>query len=264
MSVREFAPGSAEMTDRKLVSRHPETTRNPVRFLLGLMVPGYWQARWGQRARSWALVGMSLSMLSVAALSWGSLLALVMFAGAFLVHLGSVADAVWQRTFPGFARGVPTLSAALLMGLMIYGPLWNLGRNLAWSSESLDARGASYLVNRLAFSANEPERGDWICYHNPVGSSTGVGRVVARAGDEVEWMADGLRVGQTRIDWIPPDDGRTENLALSVPPGYVVVAPLKGSEVEASSAGLVLVERRDVVGRAWAQSYPVWSRRLFL
>ncbi|HEU5118774.1 MAG TPA: S26 family signal peptidase [Isosphaeraceae bacterium] len=252
------------MTDRELVRRHSDPTWCPVPFLLGLMIPGYWQAQWGQTTRSWALVGLAVSMFSVAVLSWGSLLALIMFAGAFLTHLGSVADAVWQRAFPGFARGVPTLSAALLMGLGVYGPLWSLGQNLAWSSGSLGPKGGSYLVNRLAFRTNEPERGDWICYHNPDADSMGVGRVVARAGDEVEWMADGLKIGQTLIDGIPHHDGRTQSLALSVPPGFVVVTPLKGSEIELSSAGLLLVEREAVVGRAWAQSYPLWSRRLFL
>lgn len=245
-----------------LVGRRPELT-GPVKLGMGLLVPGFWQWRWGQESKAQALGGMSVSMLVVSILSWGTPLALLMFGSAFAVHLASLVDALSQRTFPGFARGVPVLSAGLLMGCGLYAPVWVLGESLAWPGAGEGAGGASYLVNRLAFRSDEPVRGDWVCYQGREGGTVGVGRVVARSGDEVEWRSDGLWVGQSRVEWLVPDKGRTESLALAVPTGFLVVAPLRSSEAEPNSAGLVMVDRQEVLGRAWAQSQPVWSRRLF-
>jgi hypothetical protein len=207
---------------------------------------------------------MTSSMLVMAAACWGSAVSVVMYAGAFVVHLVSVVDAIYQRAFPGFARGVPVSSTALLLAVGLYGPMWMVGSSVAWPGEGEGPESASYLVNRLAFRDRGPDSGDWVCYQDVEGRPVGVGRVVARSGAEVNLEADGLRVDRRRLDWSPRHDGRTGTLRLSVPEGFLMVAPLMGSEAEPSSAGLVLVASRSVIGRAWAQSYPVLSRRLFL
>lgn len=235
-----------------------------VGFALGLAVPGFWQVLWGQAARGWALGGMTVSMLLMAAATWGLRISAVMYSGAFVLHLVSVVDAIRQRAFPGFARGVPVCSTAFLLALGLYGPVWIAGSSVAWPGEGEGAEPASYLVNRLAFRDQGPDSGDWVCYQDQEDRPVVVGRVVARSGAEVQWLVDGLLVDHRRLDWAPHLDGRTGSLRLLVPEGFLMVAPLREREADPDSDGLVLVANRSVVGRAWAQAYPVRARRLFL
>lgn len=230
---------------------------------VGVLVPGYAPIRRGQGRRGRALGGMYVSMLAMAALGWGSPLAGLMVLGAFGVHLRAVSEALGEQAFPGFARGVPTFSVGILLVLGVYGPVLGLGRSVAWVGRGGGQGGSTYLVNRLAFEGEEPRVGDWVCYRTG-SDEVGVGRVVARAGQEVQWLAEGLRVDQSPLEWMPENDGRTESLALGVPAGMLVVSPLRDSVAGASSPGLVLVESEDVIGRAWARAYPIWSRRLLL
>ena len=47
-----------------------------------------------------------------------------------------------------------------------------------------------------------------------------------------------------------------------VPEGHVLVEPDGGLSRRRSTDGLMIVEREQIVGRAWARLYPVGERRL--
>jgi hypothetical protein len=159
---------------------------------------------------------------------------------------------------------VPTVSASVGLGLGGYAPALGLAAALAWPGSNLGAPDEGYLVNRLAYGSESPKWGQWIGFTTSDGRGHGVARVLAGPGLVVEWANGRLRVGDRLTPWqpplatLPPDD-----LAFTVPDGYVLVAETAGLGDEAAS-GLVLLPQHRITGRAWARMYPVWERRLLL
>ena len=49
---------------------------------------------------------------------------------------------------------------------------------------------------------------------------------------------------------------------FKVPPDQVLVEPEEDGGSPATTGSLVLVAQDQIIGRAWAQYYPVWDRRL--
>jgi hypothetical protein len=224
-------------------------------------VPGLAQWRRGQPERASAFAGAFASALAVAALGWGTPLGLAMLALAFAAHVLSAADAVRQDAFPGFARGVPTLSAALALALAGYAPALWLASALAWPAPRGDGSGERYLVDRWAFLPEAPRVGDRVYFRAPGSERGQVGGVVAGPGQEVEWREGRLWVDGRVQPWSRPLAARApREMVLTVPGDALLLAV--PPEASAPSCGLLLVPREQVVGRAWARFYPVWSRRL--
>ncbi len=109
---------------------------------LGVLLPGYPQWRWRQRERALVLGGTFGSALAVGLFAWGTPLGLSLLGVAFFCHVASVADAMRQVAFPGFARGVPTLSTSLGLGLGCYGPLLVVATVVAWPGARRGRRGS--------------------------------------------------------------------------------------------------------------------------
>ena len=137
---------------------------------------------------------------------------------------------------------------------------------LAWPVGPSGADHERYAVNRCAFRSSDPQPGDWAWYRSADGRGFGLGRVVGRPGNSVEWSSEGVRVDGQPLSWRPEaPDGEPIDLSMTVPEGRLLVAPMLGaSSPSAPSCGLLLVARDDVIGRPWARLYPVWTRRLLL
>jgi hypothetical protein len=233
----------------------------PRRAGLRALFPGYAQWRWRQRERAWVFAGAFASALGVGVLAWGSPLGLAMLALAYAAHVASSADVIRQVAFPGFARGVPALSASLGLGLSCYAPGLFLASTLAWPASRAERPGERFLVNRWAYSADHtPGTGDRIYFRNPNGIGGEVGRVVATAGQELEWLDGQIRIDGRPLSWTPRVRGTApRELLFTVPEGSLLVAPPAGAD--ASSCGMVMIRREQVEGEAWARYYPIWSRR---
>jgi hypothetical protein len=61
---------------------------------------------------------------------------------------------------------------------------------------------------------------------------------------------------------LPPNGGLAPNLPLHGPREPVLVEPEDDVASPPATGSLLLVSQDRIVGRAWAQFYPVWDRRL--
>lgn len=230
---------------------------------LRILVPGLAQWSWGQHQRGLALFGSFTSALAAALVYWGQTIGWGFLAFAYLTHAVSCLDALRQNSFPFFPR-IAAISATLGgLGLLVYAPLLSVLSLYAWIGGIADHSGACYLVNRLAYRHHEPVPGQWIWLRAPRRGLSQAARVVAIAGQEVEWTGrkwrvDGrfLEVNSQRRSPIFPEPWK-----FRVPDHHVVVDP-ETEEGTVFSPPLMIVGREEIVGRAWARYYPLWDRCL--
>ncbi len=229
-----------------------------------ILVPGWAQWSWRQPERAFVLFGSFVASLVMGAFAWGSWVSVVVLAFAFLTHVVSSVDVLRQAAFPGFGRWMPVISISGGLAVGIYGPLLGMTALVAWPVQQEGSAGDGYLVNCWAYRHRDPERGDCVWLRLSPWSEPKIGRVVAEAGDEVEWSKQRFRVNGTALDrglpfrsHEPPDD-----LAYKVPEGHLLVLPDALNPRAESSRSLVLVANAQVHGRAWARLYPVWERGL--
>jgi hypothetical protein len=231
---------------------------------LAMLVPGAPQWLWHQRERAILLGGSYAAALGVGAFAWGTAVGAVLVAFAYAVHVASAADAIAQWAFPGFGRRVPTTAAALALGVGIYGPLAVLGALVAWPGVESHGPRAEFAVDRLAYrgEGRTPGRGDYVWLAPRAAKSRGrLARVLARPGDEVAWSRGRLEVDGRRVPLAPFRPGQDpESLAFTVPDGHLLVAYQTDDPL--APRGWELVPAGRVEGRAWAQLYPIWDRRL--
>lgn len=228
-----------------------------------ILVPGYPQWTWDQADRGAVFFGAFAASLAVGLFAWGSRTGLAILALAFLVHVASAADVIRQGAFPGFGRWVPPVSASIGLGLGCYAPALALASVLAWPDRPVGADHEGYVINRWAYRGADPSPGDWVWYRPPDGIGFGLGRLVAPAGRSVEWSGETLRVDGSPLSWTPSaPDGKPLDLAMTVPEGHYLIAPVGGAAGGTSSCGLMIVARDVVIGRAWARLYPIWTRRI--
>ncbi len=232
---------------------------------LKILIPGYPQWAWRQSERAAALVGTYIAAMAVTVFAWGSRAGLAMLGLAFLAHVVSAADAIKQSAFPGFGRWIPATSASVGLGLGCYAPLLALATALAWPESPSGSTQDQFAINLWAFRAAEPTPGDWVWYRSPDSNGFGLGRVVAGQGKSVEWTPGGLSVNGRPLPWMPGAPGGSPlDLAMIVPDGEILVAPVRMGSGRPPSCGLNLVAREGVVGRPWARLYPIWRRGLLL
>ncbi len=232
---------------------------------LKILVPGYAQWSWRQKERGLVLFGSFAMALGVAAFAWGTALGLVVLAFAFGTHVASAVDVIRQGSFPGFGRWMPLVSASGGLAVGVYAPALGVATLLAWPAMPGAAAPDGYLVNRWAFRDRAPGRGEWVWLRSSPWGDLRVGRVVAGAGQEVEWSGQRVRVDGRfgappahpfRSSWTP------EEMAFTVPEGHVLVNLEAGRRPGDGAGGTVLIPHDQVVGRAWARLYPLSSREL--
>jgi hypothetical protein len=242
-----------------------------------VLVPGWAQWGWGQRERGAVLFGWYAGAMAVGAFAWGTPLGLAVLAFAFGTHAVSVVDAIRQSAFPALGRWAAWLTATGWLGGGVYAPALALASVLAWpgvrAGDGDGSRPEGYLVNCRAYREADPLQEDWVWYRPTPWAEPRLGRVVAGAGQDVEWIGGRLHVGNQPLvqdragrAWILGlpfrASRRPQALAFQVPEGHVLVNPEGGSADRRTPEELVIVGRRQIVGRAWAQYYPILDRRL--
>jgi hypothetical protein len=200
---------------------------------------------------------------------WGSWAGLLFLGLAFGVHVLAVADVMSQRAFPALAGGAPTFSTSAVIGVGIYGPVLLLANHFAWPGERHGASGEQYLVDRGSYATRPPSPGEWVFFRVREGQGFDLGRVLAGPGDELEWVEGAARingrVSESGEGLLRPE---VRALRMTVPEGQWLIAAAGevnvGGDRLADRGELMLVARDDLIGRPWAQSLPLRSRRLLL
>lgn len=255
---------SGGRTEAQPVRSRVQTTRGKSRAGLRILIPGYAQWSWRQPERAAVLFGSFTMATGVGVFSWGTPLSLLLLVFAFGTHVVSAVDVLRQSAFPGFGRWMPLLSASGGLALGVYAPTVLVATLVAWPARDGVAGTDGYLVNYWAYQGREPRDGDWVWLQSsPWGNDTHVGRVIARAGQEVAWTRSRLHVDGKRVR---PDTSlrltsTPADLTFVVPSGHALMAPGTRTPRHPGSGRLVLVPTTQVAGRAWARMYPLWERQ---
>lgn len=230
-----------------------------------VLVPGWPQFYWGQRERGWVLLGSFAVALGAGLLTWGTWVGWSFFGFAFLTHITSMTDTIRQGSFPVYPRRTALLMITSALAVLFYLPALSALFFTACPGFSPDRAGNGYLVNCLAYRGTPPRRGHWVWLRTPTVGQVHPARVVAVAGQEVEW---------TGHRWLV--DGQDQHLnalhrmtvwpqacTFKVPADQFLVEPEEDETSSPAAAGpLFLVDQGQIMGRAWARYYPVWDRRL--
>ncbi|MGC8642640.1 MAG: hypothetical protein ACP5XB_22510 [Isosphaeraceae bacterium] len=207
--------------------------------------------------------GASLAAL---VLCWGNVLGWVFLGFAFLTQSAAIVDVIRQRSFPAFHMGVALAAISLSIGLTVYVPTVRFLWLYAFPASSADAPGTSYLINRRAYQANEPARGEWIWMRDRSQAHGLAGQVIAVAGQEVEWTGRRWRVDGEDLQLVHPGSlpYYPARLRFQVPRDHVLIDRELGpaSLKTQPQTALAIVGRDQIVGRAWARYYPFWDRCL--
>jgi hypothetical protein len=202
--------------------------------------------------------------LLVAILTWGTIVGLGVLAFAFATHVFSAVEAIRRNSFPGFGRLVPSLTASAGLGVACYAPALAMASVYAWPIVIDDRPREGYLVNRWAYRHEGPVPGETVWLGAKPGGRSKVARIIANAGQRVEWAGHVFRVDDQVVEDRPiPQTEALAELKLTVPEGHVlVVYPLNPRQTGGPTDGWEIVERKEIRGRAWARSYPIWDRGL--
>jgi hypothetical protein len=243
-----------------LVDRRPFDS--PAGFKL--LVPGGPQLSWGQRERALVLMGSFILALLVAIWTWGTWVSWAFFTFAFFCQVTSITDALRQGSFPAYPSRTSLVLVSACLGLFVYLPATVVLSKLAWPGFSQQETRAGYAVNRWAYQRATPRRGEWIWTPLRSHGAPHAAQIVATEGQEVEWTGRNWR-----IDGLPcPLRGSLRLTAwpqicrFQVPSDQVLVEPDVGESATWAIGPLVLVHSDAIVGRAWAQLYPMWERHL--
>jgi hypothetical protein len=248
------------------VDREVSADRRPFESPAGLrlLVPGWPQLAWGQGERGRVLLGSFLVAAGVGILAWGTWLSWSFFAFAFLAHVTSTADALRQGSFPVYSRraAVPMIAGAL--AVLLYSPALLTLIATAWPGSAPDRTRSVYLVNCWAYRNARPSLGHWVWLRLPPQGRLHAARVVAVAGQEVEWTGHEWRVDRQIPQPLVPvrTTAWPQACRFTVPADQVLVEPEEDEGSPPSTSSLVLVAQDQIIGRAWARYYPVWDRRL--
>jgi hypothetical protein len=242
------------------VDRHP--FESPAR--LRLLVPGWPQFSWGQHARGWVLLGSFAVSLTAAILAWGTWLALCLFAFAFLTHVTSTTDAIRQGSFPVYSSKTAVPIIAGVLAIVFYLPALLMLIATAWPGSSPDRTHSVFLVNCWAYRGAEPCRGHWVWLRLPTLGGVHAGRVVGVAGQEVEWTGQTWLIDGESASLVSPRriTAWPQPCTFRILDHQILIEPEDEGATPPSTGSLLLVSQDQIIGRAWAQYYPVWDRRL--
>jgi hypothetical protein len=253
---------SRQVPGKRDWARNRRPFESPAGFRL--LVPGWPQFSWGQGERGGVLLGSFVVALAAGMLAWGTWLSWCFFAFGFLAHVSSATDAIRQASFPVYPRrtAVPMIAGSL--GVLLYLPVLLALIVTAWPGAAPDRTRSVYLVNCWAYRGAGPQRGHWVWLHLPPGGGLHTARVVAVAGQEVEWTGHQWRIdGQVpRLQSPLRTSAWPQTCCFKVPADQVLVEPEEEDGSAPTAGSLVLVAQDQIIGRAWARYYPVWDRRL--
>jgi hypothetical protein len=247
---------------------HRDTAANRRPFLappgFRLLVPGWPQFSWGQRERGGVLLGSFVMALVAGVLAWGNWLSGCFFAFGFLAHVSSTTDAIRQGSFPVYPRRTAVAMIAGALATLLYLPGLLALIATAWPGAAPDRARSVYLVNCWAYRGARPQRGHWVWLHLPPGGGLHTAQIVAVPGQEVEWTGQKWLVDGQDPRLLAPlrTSAWPQTCRFKVPANEVLVEPEEEDGAPPLTASLVLVSQDQIVGRAWAQYYPVWDRRL--
>jgi hypothetical protein len=229
-----------------------------------MLVPGLLQSEWGQRQRGLALFGSFASAFLIGLWAWGSPLSWGCLALAFVTHTASVTDVLRQRSFPVYPAKRATFLVSSALAIIFYLPVCTGLTVVAWPGFEPANTGLGFLVNRFAYRAGGPSQGQWIWMRPDKSGESRAAQVVAISGQEVEWTGKSWKVdGKARSLHSP---GRLTSwpqaCRFKVPPNKVLVEPRDDGVSTVPIGPIVLVSPDRIIGRAWAQFYPVWDRHL--
>jgi hypothetical protein len=227
-----------------------------------LLVPGWPQFSWGQGERAGVFLGSFIVAIAAGILAWGTWLSCCFFAFGFLAHVSSATDAIRQGSFPVYPRRTAVTMIGASLAVLLYLPVLLALIATAWPGTSPDRTRSVYLVNCWAYRGTSPKRGHCVWLHLPPGGGLHTARVVAVAGQEVEWTGHQWRVDGQRLQAPLRTSAWPQTCHFKVPADQVLVEPEEEDGSPPMSGSLVLVSQDQIVGRAWAQYYPVWDRRL--
>ncbi len=220
-----IGPPSRQAAGHRHWARDCRPFESPAGFRL--LVPGWPQFSWGQRERASVLLGSFVMALAAAILAWGTWLSWGFFTFGFLAHVSSTTDAIRQGSFPVYSRrtALPMIAGSLAVVLYLPGLLTLIAT--AWPGAAPDRTRSVYLVNCWAYRGTGPKRGHFVWLHLPPGGGLHTARVVAVAGQEVEWTGREWRIdGQAPRLLIPlRTSAWPQACRFKIPPDQVLVQP---------------------------------------
>jgi hypothetical protein len=231
---------------------------------LKVLVPGWPQFAWGQHERGWVLLGSFVFAMAAGFLAWGTWIGWIFFGFSFLSHVTSTTDAIRQGSFPVYPRRTAVMMISGALAVFLYLPALAALFATACPGFAPDRTGNGYLVNCWAYRGALPHRGDCVWLRMPTHGRLQAARVVAIAGQEVEWTGHQWQVDgkEQRLHSPLRMTAWAQVCRFTVPDNQVLVEPDDERSSPEATSPLVLVSQEEVVGRAWAQYYPVWDRRL--
>jgi hypothetical protein len=231
---------------------------------LKILLPGLLQHHWGQEQRGWVFGGTFASAVLAALWTWGTPQSVGFLGLAFVTHIASVTDVLRQRSFPVYPANRALVLVTVSLALVLYLPAVSALAALAWPGFEPANTGIGFLVNRYAYRVKGPRQGHWVWMHSSTGGEPRAARVLAISGQEVEWTGTDWKVDGDKRSLHSP--GRLTSwpqaCRFKIPPNQVLVEPRDDGVSTVPIGSVVLVSPECIVGRAWAQYYPVWDRRL--
>jgi hypothetical protein len=254
------APAGGRIDDLGLITREPLYSHAGVRIL----IPGWAHYRWGQRERGWVLLGTFAVTLFVGLWTWGTRLSLGFVALAFATHVASATVVLKESSFPTYPSRISSLFISGALAVFVYVPLFLILSLIAWPAFEPDDSGIGFLVNRTAYRAAPPRSGQWIWMRGPPLGQPRAAQVVAVSGQEVEWTGRMWTVDGHEHSLHTPIRLPVwpQTCRFKVPVDQVLVEPQDDGVSSPPLGPVVLVPRDRIIGRAWAQFYPIWERRL--
>lgn len=232
---------------------------------LKMVVPGWPQFSWGQHQRGLVLVGSFTVALAVALWTWGTGWGWVFFAFAFVTQATSATDVLRQGSFPIHPSRTALFFVASALALLFYFPTILVLSEVARPGFEPDGTGSGFLVNCWAYhGATKPHEGQWIWMKLPSSGEERAARVIAVAGQSVEWTGYRWNVDGHECHIHPTfrRGAKPQVCRFQVPSDQVLVEPDDEGASKPSFGPVVLVPPDAIIGRAWAHFYPVWDRHL--
>jgi hypothetical protein len=248
-------------------------------IFLRMVVPGWAHRALGYRARGWLYQALYFPLLLFGLAALGSGPGMVALGLAFSVHAASIIDIVIRIDDRIVARIIATAGImAVLYGAVYYPAV--LGVTRFASTRQLRnaigpfAPGDVFMFNPSAYRSQSPEVGDVLLYRQGQQDGYGyvvregemIGRVLARAGNHVEW-----KNGELFVDGAPCQQdpmvgpfSPTLNLGFKVPEDQFIIYPAIAARVPAAIEAnlvrtLMTVSRAQILGRVYLRHYP-WRR----
>ena len=236
------------------------------------VIPGGPQLEAGARLHAGVISGSYLSGLFLTFFGWGTALGAVGAVFAVAVHIASLADAIARRPFPQHSRWRSNAVSLFSVSILIYLPIFLIFSpwlTPAWSasrSTSSDRALQGFLLNRRIYEQRQPARDEWVWLSGRGGRSGSLGVVIATAGQEIQWLNNGLRVDGLELPRLRnfKPSPQIDSLQFKVPARHVLVATNLAEPTSPGGTDWMLVPTSGIEGRVHVQMYPVWERRLLL